>query len=103
MSRKKRKALEEQKRLEVINSVEPTAESSFGNYGYDYRDFNGCMLPVYSGKMRAIQLPPIIQPVAIMPYGDQEQRQSSHTETITKIVEKMDDFDEFDDFDDWCD
>lgn len=94
MTKRKKRKLEEQRLLEEASRKE-NAELQQATYnGIQLPNgiqMQGCSVPTKDGKGYAIQLPPIIQPVAIIPWGSVEQP-----------VESEDDEDEFDDFEDWC-
>ena len=99
MSRKKKKMLEEQRRMEELNQQQGQA---YGNWGVNpFGQVDIQKLPYYNGNFRAIQLPPIIQPVAIIPTIDQIRE--SVAPAPTKEEEPAFVESEFDDFEDWCD
>ncbi|MBO5304602.1 MAG: hypothetical protein J6A99_02880 [Clostridia bacterium] len=98
MSRKKKKMLEEQRRMEELNQQQGQAYGNWGANPFGQVDIQ--KLPYYNGNFRAIQLPPIIQPVAIIPTIDQIRESVAPTPEKEEpaFVES-----EFDDFEDWCD
>ncbi len=95
MTRRKRRELEEQARLEEERKAaeeKSGAQESVYYPGIAFGSLNNCALPVCNKQMNAVQLPPIIQPISLIPF-----MQGGVTETA-----KKDDFDDdFDDFDDW--
>lgn len=95
MTRRKRRELEEQARLEEEKKAAEGSGTREGVYypGVAFGAVNNCVLPVCNKQINAVQLPPIIQPISFIPFP----MQSGVTETA-----KRDDFDDdFDDFEDW--
>ena len=96
MSRKKKKMLEEQKRQEALQ------QQQSNNWGMPFSQVDMQKLPYYNGNFKAIQLPPIIQPVSITPFIEQLRDSIVPTAPVKEeepvLVES-----EFDDFEDWCD
>ena len=97
MTRKKKRELEEARLAEErrrTDEAERNAAAAQPLYfpGVSFGSLNGMSLPVSSGQMNAIQLPPIIQPISFVPTPMQAE----------SSINKSDDFDDdFDDFDDW--
>ena len=94
MTKRKRRKLEEQRLLEKASRQENDGLRQMTYNGIQLPNgmqVQGCAVPLKDGKGYAIQLPPIIQPVAMVPWASVEQP-----------VEAEDDEDEFDDFEDWC-
>lgn len=63
--------------------------------GIAFGPVGGCVLPVTSGKVTAVQLPPIIQPIAMVPFASPYEKGGAKNDANAAD----DGFD--DDFDDW--
>jgi len=92
MTKKKRRQLEAARLEEERRAEEAAKKQSQPAYfpGITFGSMSGMVLPVSDGQLNAVQLPPIIQPISIVPMMQE-----------TKVPAAKDDFDDFDDFDDW--
>ena len=98
MTKKKKRQLEEMRKAEEAKKMAAqNQQQQFAMYpGMPITGSTGsCYFPLGDGKSHAIQLPPIIQPIAMIPLSAQQP----------PVADPLDDDfeeDEFDDFEDWC-